>query len=208
MYSLPYFKEKDPAVIKAFIRQYPFAVICGCGADNRPVATHIPLLAEMRDEKLFLLGHIMRKTDHCKAFENNPEVLAIFNGPQTYINASWYTNKLTASTWNYMTVHASGKLRFLDENALYELLARTTAHFENNPDSPSLTEHMPADYITTMSKAIIGFEIEVLQLENVFKLSQNRDKISHENIITHLQQSSSPDAKAIAGEMEKRKIQD
>ena len=77
MYNLPYFKENDPQVVLQFMREHPFAVLSGCSAANKPVATQVPLLIEERDGKLFLQGHIMRQTDHHKAFESNPEVLPL-----------------------------------------------------------------------------------------------------------------------------------
>src|SRR5580698_5954763 len=99
MYDLPHFKEPDPAVIKQFMRDNPFVLLCGCDAGNKPVATQVPLLTEEKEGKTFLYGHVQRKTDHHLAFEQNPDVLAIFTGPHTYVSASWYSDPQTASTW-------------------------------------------------------------------------------------------------------------
>ncbi len=64
MYDLPYYKEKDPQVIKEFIDQHPFAFISGCDADNKPVATQIPVFIEEHDGRKILRGHIMKGMDH------------------------------------------------------------------------------------------------------------------------------------------------
>ena len=128
MYNLPYFKEKDPAVIKAFMQQHSFAMLIG-SKDGFPVATQVPMLIEERDEKLFFLGHFMRQTDHHKAFASNPNALCVFTGAHTYVSASWYTDPQTASTWNYMSVHAKGQLRFLDQESLLTILEKTTRHY-------------------------------------------------------------------------------
>lgn len=205
MYSPSYFQENDATVIMDFIQQNPFGILCGCDPDNNPVATQIPFLIEKRGDKLLLLGHIQRKTDHYLAFEQNSNALVLFTGAHTYVSASWYTNPQTASTWNYLTVQAKGSLKFLDEKPMLDILKRTTTHFENNPASPALYEKMPADYVQKLAKAIVGFEIEVTTLQNTFKLSQNRDAASYNNIIDKLKQQSSPDAIRIAEEMEKRK---
>lgn len=206
MYNLPYFKEKDLAVVKQFMQANPFALLTGCDANNQPVATQVPLLLEERDEKLFLLGHVQRKTDHQLAFEKNPHVLAVFNGPHTYVSASWYSNPQTASTWNYISVHAKGVLTFLDDTALLNLLQRLTAYFENDAHSPALVEKMPADYVRKLMKAIVAFEIEVTQFDNVFKLSQNRDKESYTSIVDKLE-AQGGQAAAIAQEMQQREAQ-
>jgi transcriptional regulator len=206
MYNLPYFKESDMAVIKQFMQQHSFALLCGCDKHNKPVATQVPLLLEEKEGRLFLYGHVQRKTDHQLAFEQNPDVLAIFTGPHTYVSASWYSDQQTASTWNYITVHAKGKLQFLDAPALLDILSKTTAHFENDTHSPSLVEKMPVEYVNKMIGAIVAFEIEVTQLNNVFKLSQNRDEKSYHNIISHLQEGDD-DAKKVAAEMKARASQ-
>lgn len=186
MYNTVYFKTKDEKEVVAFMHQHPFITLTGVDANIQPVATHIPVLIEEREGKLFLLGHIMRATDHHKAFIQNPNILAIFSSSHTYVSASWYQDQKQASTWNYQSVHAKGKLRFLNDESLLAILKRTTAHFENNPSSPALVEHLAADYVDRLMKAIAAFEIEVTEIGHVFKLSQNRDKESYLNIIEEL----------------------
>ena len=97
MYNIPYFKENDPQVVLQFVREHPFAFVCGTNQDGKPVATQIPVFIDEREGKLFLSGHMMRNTDHHKAFMQNNNVLALFTGPHTYVSASWYTNKQQGS---------------------------------------------------------------------------------------------------------------
>ena len=206
MYSLPYFKEQDQETVLRFIKENPFAFLCGCDADNRPVASQVPVFIDEKDGKLFLSGHIMKNTDHHKAFLHNPNVLAVFTGAHTYVSSSWYQDIEQASTWNYISAHAKGILKFLNHQALLDVLKRTTNHFENNPYSGSNFDNLPAEYVEKLSKAIIAFEVEVQQIENVFKLSQNRDEKSYHNIIGKLE-SQDADGKVIADEMKKRTSQ-
>lgn len=206
MYNLPYYKEKDPAIVLDFMKRHSFAMLIGSDAGNQPVATQIPFLFVEREGQLFLQGHIMKGNDHHKAFEQNNQVLAIFTGPHSYVSASWYTNQQQASTWNYMSVHAKGELRFLGQEELLQMLDDTTSFYENNPQSPSLYKELPEEYVQRLVKAIVAFEIKVTSIDHVFKLSQNRDKESYENIMAHLS-AGDADARAIAMEMEKRKQQ-
>lgn len=203
MYNLPYFKEKDEAVVLDFVRQHPFAFLCGSNS-NSPVVTQIPVFTDERDGKIFLSGHMMRNSDHHKAFVQNSEVLAVFTGANHYVSASWYENKQQGSTWNYQSVHMRGKLSFLDEKDLIDVLKRTTAHFENDPNSGANFDDLPESYIQSLIKAIVAFSIEVIHIDNVFKLSQNRDQKSYENIIMQLR-SKDADAIKIAEQMELRK---
>ncbi len=200
MYNIPHFKAADHKEVIAFMHAHPFITLCGCDANNQPVATHVPVLIVERDGKLFLQAHIMRKQKHTIAFEHNPDVLAIFSGAHTYVSASWYTTKTIGSTWNYQAVHAKGKLSFQNDAFLHDLLARLTEYFENNPHSPSLVPELPEEYVSNMMKAIVAFEIEITSMEHVFKLSQNRDKESYENIIEQLKRGDE-EAKAVAATM-------
>jgi transcriptional regulator len=148
----------------------------------------------------------MKNTDHHIAFEKNPEALAIFIGPHTYVSASWYSNPKQASTWNYVTVHARGRLSFPGDQQLMQILKDTTAYFENDPGSPAGFEQLPVDYVQRLSKAIIAFELVVEHLDNVFKLSQNRDRESYHTIMDRLNEQDDG-AKQIATEMQRREQQ-
>jgi transcriptional regulator len=204
MYNMPYFKEKDPLLVREFMMSNPFIILCGCGPEHTAVASHVPVLLEEKAGGLYLRGHIMRQTDHHRAFQDHPEVLAIFTGPHCYVSASWYVEPLQASTWNYMTVHARGRLQFLEEDGLTDLLQKLTARFESSQPSPSFFEHLPEEYIARLRKAIIAFEIRVESLDNVFKLSQNRDQHSFQQIISRLGQGDES-SRRIAAEMLSRR---
>lgn len=204
MYNLSYFKENDQQIVLDFIHRHPFAFICGCDENSKPVATQIPVFIEERNGKLYLSGHMMKQTDHHKAFEKNLEALCVFTGHHTYVSATWYSNPNQASTWNYMSVHVKGKLKFLDEDALIEVLKKTSLHFENgDKNSSTVYDNLPEDYRNKLMKAIVAFEVEVESIDNVFKLSQNRDKESYQHIVDKLKEQDA-DGKIIADEMDKR----
>ncbi len=206
MYNYPQYKENDRAQVISFMKEYPFVTLIGVDAHGRSAVTQVPLLVEERGDKLFLLGHVANKSDHQKAYKENPQVLALFTGPHTYVSGSWYSgNPHQASTWNYVSVHARGPLRFVDDAGLVELLKKLSLHFENDDHaSTTVYENLPEDYLSKLRHAIVAFEIEVVELENVVKLSQNRDEKSYDNIIVELQHLD-PDAKKVAEWMKKRK---
>ena len=204
MYDLPYHKEHDEQVIQEFIDRYPFAFLTGCNQENKPVATQVPVFIEERNGRKMLSGHIMRNTDHHKAFLHNEKVLVVFTGPHSYVSDTWYSNPHQASTWNFMSVHAQGRIRFLDEEGLEEVLRKTTLHFEDcDPQSPTVFDNLPSAYKEKLMKAIVAFEVEVTEMDNVFKLSQDRDAESYRNVMEELKKWGG-DGRRIADEMEKR----
>ncbi len=182
MYNISYFKANNHEEIIAFMHANPFVTICGVDANGLPVATHIPILIKQEADKIILSGHIMRKQDHSNAFEINNNVLVIFSAPSAFVSASWYKEKGIASTWNYQTVHAIGKMEMKDDAHLYQLLTDLTMHFEKDPNAPTQVKNLDPEYVQQNMKAIVSFDIGVTELKNVFKLSQNRDEESHQNI--------------------------
>ena len=204
MYHFSYFKEKDKQVLLDFMEEYPFAFLTGSFASGAQVATQVPLLIEERDGELYVQGHIMRNTDHHKAFIENPNALVVFTGPSCYVSASWYSNPQIGSTWNYMSVHLHGKVEFMSDEALIAFMRKLTLKFEKgNTASQTFYDNLPDSFLNNMMPAIVGFEIKAEKFDNVFKLSQNRDEQSYLNIITQLQKQGGYSA-MIAEEMEKR----
>lgn len=204
MYNLPYYKEKDPAVIKSFIDEHPFAFLSGSNLAGEPAATQVPVFIEEEDGKQFLRGHIMKNTDHHRAFVANDNVLVVFTGRHCYVSGTWYSDPHMASTWNYMSVHVKGKIRFLDDQGLIRMLRKVSLHFENyNKDSSTVFDNLPESFTQRVMGAIVAFEIEIRNMDHVFKLSQDRDFESYQNIIKKLE-SQDYDAQVIAAEMKKR----
>jgi len=207
MYHFSYFKEKDKKTILDFIEENPFAFFTGSYLSGEQVATQIPILLEERNGELFLQGHIMRNTDHHKALNENPNALLVFTGPSCYVSASWYSNPQIGSTWNYMSVHVGGKVNFMSNEELVKFMRKLTLKFEKgNTQSLTFYDNLPDQFLNKMMPAIVGFEIKAENIENVFKLSQNRDEKSYLNIISKLEEQGGNSA-LIATEMRKRKAE-
>lgn len=156
MYNLPYFKEGDQEVVLEFMRKHPFVFLTGVNEENKPVATQVPVFIDERDGKLFLTGHIMRNNDHHTAFEKNPNILAVFTSPHVYVSATWYDDPHQASTWNYMSVHAKGTIRFGNKEDLIAILKRLTLHYENNNTaSTTVFDNLTSEYTEPLLKPLL-----------------------------------------------------
>jgi len=202
MYNVPHFTETNEDVVFEFMQQNSFVNIVGSDGEY-PVATHVPVSIKKEGEQIILTGHIMKHTSHYKAFAENENVLVIFNGPHCYVSASWYVKKEVASTWNYMDVQARGKIKFYDTERTKEIIRDLTNHYEPE-ESDAAFDKLPPEYVVRLVRAIIGFTIDISSIENVFKLSQNRDIQSRQNIIEKLSAANDAGANAIAVEMKKR----
>ncbi len=204
MYHFSYFKEKDKQTILNFMEANPFALLTGSFLSGLQVATQVPVLFEERNGELYMQGHIMRNTDHHKALIENPNALFVFTGPDAYVSASWYTNPQIGSTWNYMSVHVTGQINFMTPEELIRLMKKLTLKFENgNKESPTIYDNLPESFLNKMLPGIAGFEMKAEKIDNVFKLSQNRDHKSYLHIISRLEAQGGKSA-LIASEMKKR----
>ncbi len=203
MYDLPHVKAEADAILP-FLEKYPFAVLCAADKTNHSVeATHLPLLVENEEGIIKIFGHIMKDCRHHLCFQQAGEVLAIFNGPDHYISSAWYPGKVSASTWNYMTVHVRGKIRFVGEDELRIMLQKLTDRFEGK-DSPRRYSYLPSTYINDLLPYIAGFYIDIIKIESVFKLSQRENEEVYRSIIEKLEKEDDCDARELAEEMKKR----
>jgi len=174
IYIPPLFRVEDRRALVDFMERHAFATLVSAGALGIHVS-HIPFLVEDGGEGgLRLVGHVARANDHWKALEDDPQAIAIFNGPHGYVSPTWYEHHPSVPTWNYAVVHAHGRARPLGEAQLAALLERLSARYEAGNAPPWRMDALPEEFRRGMMNAVAGFAIEVERLEGKFKLSQNR----------------------------------
>lgn len=184
------------------MKAHPFITLTTNGKDGFSVATHVPVLFEKKEDKIFLYCHVMRNTDHAAALLENKKALCIFTGAHSYVSASWYEKKNVGSTWNYKAVHATGILSILNNQELFSQLKSLTEKYETGRSGESFIENMEKEYVDKMMLAIVGFEIELVSIPHVFKLSQEKSAKDIDNIQKHLNEIGN-DAAVVANDMEK-----
>ncbi len=201
MYIPNLYLNENETEINTFLQENGFAVLVN-QLNQKLFAVHIPLyLTKNKDGKMVLEGHIAKENPLWQSFENNPEVLAIFSGPHTYISSSWYDHE-NVPTWNYTAVHVYGTIKIVDETATIASLTRLVDKYEQNSKCPVQVEKFSKKTMMQV-RGVVAFEIEITEIQAVKKLSQNRDDKNHQNIITELEASQDPQAIAVAKEMRK-----
>jgi transcriptional regulator len=187
MYLPEVFRETDRDALHGLIESHGFATLISPDAIE-PMITHLPLLLDRgRGAQGTLIGHVARANPHWRTLRERPEVLIIFHGPHAYVSPSWYGVQPSVPTWNYAVVHASGRARLLHEQqALQQITKRLVERFESMRPQPWQME-LPGDFYERMLGAIVGFEIEILQLSGKFKLSQNRSVDDRRRVVTALE---------------------
>lgn len=180
MYIPPHFRNDDHHEQLAFMKAYPFAVFT-CNGETLPLVTHLPFVLREENAKLMLLSHLSAGNPHAHALQDGTDVLVVFSGPNAYVSPSLYEKQENVPTWNYIAVHASGKIRLLPSAEEKEsLLRETIGSFE--PEFMAQWETLRPEYVSVMLNGIVAFAVEVLKLEGKFKLSQNKTAAERERI--------------------------
>jgi transcriptional regulator len=145
-----------------------------------------------------------RANPQWRSFPETCEALAIFHGPHAYVSPRYYATAPHVPTWNYATVHAYGTPHVIDEpSEVLRLLRESTAKYESGAASPWSPELAP-DQVARLMSGIVAFELRLTRLEGQFKLSQNRSEEDRRGVIQALQDSPSPENRALAALMRER----
>lgn len=201
MYTPAIYQLENPDTIRAFLKENAFGILIN-QTNGKLWATHIPMELDYNSEgKEILHGHLSKENPQGIAFEENTEVLAVFTGPHAYISSSWYDHE-NVPTWNYTAVHVYGKVKIIHGEAVIDSLTKLVDKYEQASTCPVKVSEL-SKATMRQAKGVIGFEIEITQIEATQKMSQNRDDHNYKNIIQELEKTQSSSAIAVAEEMKK-----
>jgi len=156
----------DDATARELVADYPFAILVTAGGDGVHV-THLPLLLDTA--RTALIGHVARPNPHWQAFAQG-ETVAVFQGPHAFVSRGWYRDPAdNVPTWNYATVHVTGRPAILDGAGARAAVERLSARFEDAALPPVHERKMGG-----LLNGIVAFRLPVEKLEVKFKMSQNK----------------------------------
>jgi transcriptional regulator len=186
--------------VNQFIKNYGFGVLV-----SEPLqANHLPFLFQPEvGESGVLYSHMARANPHWQKLNGEP-VLIIFNGPHSYISATWYASGPAVPTWNYAAVHVYGKFELLNDEQTVQVVKDTVKQYE--PELLNNDDLMPEDYQQKLSKAIVSFKVTVTNIEAKHKLGQQRKQEDQQGVISALEKSDNTDAVGLAQYMRKTNV--
>lgn len=185
----------DTEEIVAFMQQFSFATII-TAKNNYPAATHLPFIVSTRDGKVILTSHFALANEHWKEIEDGV-CLVIFSEPHAYISPKHYDSLLSVPTWNYISVHAYGRGKLITgPEETSAILEKTILAYEE--EYKKQWDNLPIDFKLKMQKGLVGFEIEVDDLQAKKKLSQNKTQGEQQRIIDDLSDSGNGHERQIA----------
>ena len=202
MYIPESFKETNPKRITALIEGHPFGTLV-TAPDGVPFVSHLPFLFESTagaHGKLF--GHMARANPQWQHLAADSNVLAVFQGPHAYVSPSWYSSP-GVPTWNYAVVHLYGNASLIEDEAELEALIERLTNTHESPMPSPWKPDLAGERRTKLLNMIVGFEIEIIDVQGKFKLCQNRPAEDRQRVIEALSQSPHPLEVAVAKLMEK-----
>ena len=210
MYLPAQFREDRVELLHEAIRRIALGTLVTLGEDGLE-ATHAPMLVDPAPSPFgTLVGHIARANPQWRTARPEASALAIFIGPEAYISPGWYPTKQQTGkvvpTWNYVAIHAAGRLRFFDDaERLRAIVTRLTETHERSRAEPWQVTDAPPDYVDAMLKAIVGFELTVEKLDGKWKMSQNRQAEDQAGVVAGLtREGRSAEVAAIVAERGKK----
>ena len=177
MYIPTQFKSDDVSAAVELMRRHSFATLICNDDDGQPFVTHLPLHVDVGTRGggpwPSLLGHVARANPHWKYLRSRGTALVSYLGPHAYMSPTVYPDSMRVPTWNYLAVQCRARVRLLDDGAeMHRMLEKLIV--DNEPSYLEQWRSLSEDYQSKMMAMIVGFELEITELQCKLKLNQHR----------------------------------
>ncbi|HVE69779.1 MAG TPA: FMN-binding negative transcriptional regulator [Thermoanaerobaculia bacterium] len=148
MYIRTSHQPRDPADVLEVIERNMFGTLV-----TGLTASHLPFILENGP----LYAHMARANPQSSMLDG--EALVIFLGPHDYISPSWYADRATAPTWDYVAVHCYGRIRVHDGDETRRSIERLVERMEpGRPDRWSI-DALSEESVRALLANVVSFEI-------------------------------------------------
>lgn len=185
MHPNPAFRSEDRPLLETIIEQVGFGMVFAQLPDGPRVA-HTPIVSTGDGAVHFHLARANALTRHLDGMT----ALVVVNGPDAYVSPRWYATEGSVPTWNYVALELEGRVRKMGEEGLaglLEALGRRQEARITSGGQPWTRDAVPQDQWNKLIRGIVGFELEVLAWRPTFKLSQNKDAVTREQVAEGLE---------------------
>jgi transcriptional regulator len=203
LYEPPLHRNDKLPDLHALIRERVFGLLISNGAEGL-VASSVPFVLDSAASKLGTLKvHIARANPQWRDLQASPDTLVVFQGHDHYITPSWYETKRETGkvvpTWNYTMVQAKGRAKVMDDAWLGQQIEELTQALEQRREQPWAVSDAPADFVAMQRRAIVGLEIEILDIRGKWKTSQNRNAADRAGVVAGLEAIGDDESRVMAG---------
>lgn len=173
MYQPPQFKSQDRAVAARLMREHPLASLISNDDNGLPFVSHLPLHLEERDGEFVLWGHCAKPNPHWRYLQARPKAVVTFLGPQGYLSPKVYPDLARVPSWNYLAVHCTVQAELIEDPEQKDRLLKKLIG-DHEPAYAQQWRGLGEEFAHKMLAGIVGFELQVLDLQCKLKLNQHR----------------------------------
>jgi transcriptional regulator len=181
------FRPRQDDLAELLVREIGFAAIFAATPDGPRVA-HAPVV--LSDDRASLQFHLARGNALTRHLDG-ATALAVVQGPDAYVSASWYADADQVPTWNYVAIEMEGAVSKLHDAALIAQLDTLSASHEARVGANPLwtRDKMNPALFSKMTGAIVGFELRITAWRPTIKLSQNKPVDERERVAAGVEAS-------------------
>ncbi|MCD9026449.1 FMN-binding negative transcriptional regulator [Cohnella silvisoli] len=202
MYVPKQFKVEDSDKLISFIKSNSFGILFST-KDGIPVATHIPFVYDEKSHRL--AGHLAKQNP--QAAKSEPQqALVVFPGPHAYISPTWYEEKNSVPTWNYVAVHVYGEMKIIQNREEAEQILKDSITFFESNQQELWTTDLTDSYNHALLDHIVPFEITIDRMEGAWKLNQHHSEEKQRKTIEQLLSKNDENSQQIARLMEENNL--
>jgi transcriptional regulator len=165
------FDWQDKSEMLQFAAGRSFAHIF-TASDEGLFVVHAPIMVTGKGKVRFHVARRNRIAQHLPG----SRLLISLSGRDAYQSANWYVTDNQVPTWHYETVEIEGEARQLSDEELIDLLDALSDRFEqqHSPDQPWTRAKMGPGKFEAMTRAIIGFEVDPMDIRGTRKFNQHK----------------------------------
>ena len=155
-----------------FARETGFGILGVSAPDAPPHFAHVPFVMEGDTVEL----HMLRSNPVARAARDGAVARLAVQGPHGYISPDWYGIEDQVPTWNYVSVHMTGRLEALPAEDLRPMLERLSDHFEARlaPKPVWKMDKVNPEGLMRMMRTIQPFRMRIEDVDGTWKLAQHK----------------------------------
>jgi transcriptional regulator len=194
------FAWTDREEMLAFVGDRAFAHIFSA-SDEGLFVVHAPVV--VRDGRIWF--HVAKRNRIAGQLDGRRSLVSV-TGREGYQSANWYASDGQVPTWHYEAVEIEGKTRRLSDEELVTLLDQLSDTFEqrHSPERPWTRAKMGPGKFEAMTRAIIGFEVDPVEIRGTRKFNQHKSGEDLTATIEGQRRAGREDIVAAIGEMTAR----
>jgi transcriptional regulator len=178
MYVPAQFNSQELTDAIELMKSHSFATLIANDDEGWPYITYLPLHVETRTAdapapQLVLFGHVARANPHWRYLRDRGNATVSFLGPHAYMSPKVYPDPQRVPTWNYLAVECRVKATLIEgDDAADGMLVKLIEDYD--PDYLRQWRSLDEHYVRTMLSGIVGFELQVTEVQCKLKLNQHR----------------------------------